>query len=112
MGSSQSSNKKQGDEKEQSLYQRYKEKKRGPGPSDEDLKKYLGKSREEIKTWAENRPGVGKNQLAGSATAGETSGLAGVGMADGLGGWGPSAEPGNAETRGLKYPPQKETGAK
>jgi hypothetical protein len=107
MGSGQSSHEKQGDEKGQSFYQRYKEKKRGPGPSDEDLQKYLGKSREEIKAWAENRPGVGKNQLSGSITAGETSGLGGVAAADGLGGWGRDAEPGNAETRGLKYPPQK-----
>lgn len=55
--------------------------------------------------WAETRPGVGKNQLAGSATAGPTSGLAGMAMADGLGGWGPGAEPGDAKSRGLKYPP-------
>jgi hypothetical protein len=48
---------------------------------------------------------VGKNQLAGRATIGETSGLAGVAMADGYGGWGPSAEP-NDVNRGMKFPPK------
>jgi hypothetical protein len=94
------------DKRPQSFYQRYQEKKRGPGLSEEEIKKYTGKSRDELKTWADGTPGVGKNQLAGSATAGPTSGLAGMAMADGLGGWGPGAAP-SGENRGLKFPPTK-----
>jgi hypothetical protein len=94
------------DKSRQSFYQRYQEKKRGPGLSDEDIKKYTGKSRDELKTWADGTPGVGKNQLSGSSTAGPTSGLAGIAMADGLGGWGPGAAP-SGENRGLKFPPAK-----
>jgi len=33
--------------------------------SDEELKKYTGRDRQEIKDWAENRPGVAGNQSAG-----------------------------------------------
>ncbi|KAG8676578.1 hypothetical protein FPOAC2_02684 [Fusarium poae] len=88
-----------------SLYRRYKDSKAPVPLSDEDIQKYTGKSREELKTWADSTPGVGKNQLAGRATIGETSGLAGVAMADGYGGWGPSAEP-NDVNRGMKFPPK------
>ncbi|KAH7260443.1 hypothetical protein B0J15DRAFT_492521 [Fusarium solani] len=88
-----------------SLYQRYQDQKRGPGLSDEDIKKYTGMNRDELNTWAETQPGVGKNQLAGRA-AGPASGLGGVAAADGLGGWGPSTEP-NDGKRGMKFPPEK-----
>lgn len=97
-------------DKKPSLYQRFQDKKRGPGPSDEDILKYTGKTREELRTWADDQPGVGKNQLAGKLAVGATSGLGGAGAAGGLGGWGMGAEPGNAKDRGMKYPPeQKET---
>lgn len=88
-----------------SLYQRYQEQKRGPGLSDEDIKKYTGMSRDELGGWADAQPGVGRNQLAGRA-AGPASGLGGVAAADGLGGWGPSTEP-NDGKRGMKFPPEK-----
>ncbi|KAM0425087.1 hypothetical protein ACHAPT_009647 [Fusarium lateritium] len=78
--------------------------KRGPGLSDEDIKKHTGMSRDELNAWAETQPGVGKNQLAGRVNAG--SGLGGVAAADGLGGWGPSTEP-NDGKRGMKFPPEK-----
>jgi hypothetical protein len=105
MGSSQSSSSAPGDKA--SLYQRYQEKKRGPGVSDEDILKYTGKTRDQLNAWAENQPGVGKNQLAGRAAVGSTSGLGGMAAAEGLGGWGRDAEPGDAKNRGLKYPPQQ-----
>ncbi|EKJ77844.1 hypothetical protein FPSE_01937 [Fusarium pseudograminearum CS3096] len=88
-----------------SLYRRYKDSKAPVPLSDEDIKKYTGKTREELGTWADSTPGVGKNQLAGRAMIGEASGLAGVAMADGYGGWGPSAEP-NDVNRGMKFPPK------
>lgn len=88
------------------LYQRWQDKKRGKPISDEDLQKYLGKSREEIIAWSETRPGVGKNQLAGGIAIGPASGLGGVAAADGYGGWGPSAAPKDAN-RGMKFPPEK-----
>lgn len=50
-------------------YARYESKKRGE-ISDEDLQKYLGKSKGEIMAWAENEPGVGKNQSAGKLSRG------------------------------------------
>jgi len=90
MGSSQSStsSSSDGSAPKKSLYQRAQEKKRGPGTSglsDEDLKKYTGKTRAEFDAWKETTPGA--------ATAG------------GLGGWGPGAEP-NDPNRGMKFPPQ------
>ncbi|PFH56703.1 hypothetical protein XA68_16118 [Ophiocordyceps unilateralis] len=84
--------------KPKSLYQRMQDKKRGP-ISDEDIKKYTGKTRDELMTWAENQPGVGKNQLAGKLA---------LGPASGLGGWGPDAEPTGAD-RGMKFPPKPDT---
>jgi hypothetical protein len=114
MGSSQSSSNRSASDsaadasaKKASLYQRYQEKKRGPGLSDEDVLKYTGKTREELNAWAETKPGVGKNQLAGKVNLGSTSGLGGLGTADGFGGWGFGAEPGDAKTRGMKFPPQQ-----
>lgn len=94
--------------KKPSMYQRYQNSKRGE-ISDEDLKKYLGKTKEEINEWAEYRPGVGKNQRAGGIAQGPASGLGGMAAADGYGGWGPSAEP-TDKNRGLKFPPKKPEG--
>ncbi|CAM1510903.1 Fc.00g084160.m01.CDS01 [Cosmosporella sp. VM-42] len=106
MGNSSSTPGKEG----KSIYQRYQDKKNGPGISDEDLKKYTGKTREELNAWADTQPGVGKNQLAGKISMGGTSGLGGVAAADGYGGWGPSAEP-NDGKRGMKFPPVKDAKA-
>lgn len=103
MGSSQSTTDPSGSK---SLYQRYQDKKRPVPISDEDLKKHTGKTRDEINTWAETQPGVGKNQLAGKINTGPASGLGGMAAADGFGGWGMGAEPNNAN-RGMKFPPQK-----
>lgn len=99
MGNSSSS-------EEKSLYQRYQDKKASRPISDEDLKKHLGKTREEIVDWGETQSGVGKNQLAGKATQGPASGLGGMAMGEGYGGWGPSAEV-NDGNRGMKFPPKK-----
>jgi hypothetical protein len=98
--------------KKPSLYQKYQEKKQGPGISDADLLKYTGKTREELNAWADTQPGVGKNQLAGKLSAGPTSGLAGMSAAEGLGGWGHSTEPGDAKNRGMKFPPGEPAAAK
>lgn len=87
-----------------SLYQRYQEWKRGPPIKDEDVKKYLGVTKNELMTWADSQPGVGKNQLAGSISAGPTSGFGGMAAGSGYGGWGPSAAP-NDKNRGMKFPP-------
>ncbi|KAM5354165.1 hypothetical protein ACJ41O_000815 [Fusarium nematophilum] len=105
MGNQSSSESSPAEAPKQSLYQRYQAKKRGPGLSDDDIKKYTGKTREELNTWADTQPGVGKNQLAGKVAMGSTSGLGGVATADGYGGWGPSAEP-NDGKRGMKFPPE------
>ncbi|KAK5996891.1 hypothetical protein PT974_02238 [Cladobotryum mycophilum] len=102
MGSSQSTD---SGETKKSLYMAWQEKKRGKGPSDEDIKKYTGMTRDELNTWAETQPGVGKNQLAGKISVGPASGFGGVAAAGGYGGWGPSAEP-NDGNRGMKFPPR------
>lgn len=102
MGSSQSTDNGSATESK-NLYQRYQDKKRGEPISDEDLKKYTGKTRDEINEWAESRPGVGKNQLAGGVAIGPASGLGGVATADGFGGWGPGS--GHKPDRGMKFPP-------
>ena len=86
-------------------YARYESKKRGE-ISDEDLQKYLGKSKGEIMAWAENEPGVGKNQSAGKLSMGGASGLGGVAAADGYGGWGSSLGAKDKDG-GLKYPPKQ-----
>ncbi|KPM38281.1 hypothetical protein AK830_g8287 [Neonectria ditissima] len=93
-----------------SFYQRRQDRKRGKPLSDEDMLKYTGKSRDELKAWADGRPGVGKNQLSGTVTMGDTSGLGGMAAAEGYGGWGPSSNP-NDENRGMKFPPAKEGAA-
>ncbi|CAN8097570.1 unnamed protein product [Discula destructiva] len=88
-----------------SLYQRFKDAKNGPGTSqisDEDMKRYIGKTKAELGEWAKDRPGVGGNKNAGDITIGPASGLGGVAAADGYGGWGPGARPGN-----LKFPTKK-----
>ncbi|KAK4151858.1 hypothetical protein C8A00DRAFT_16771 [Chaetomidium leptoderma] len=85
-----------------SLYQRYVDAKRGRNVqiSDADLLKYTGKTKEELNEWSKDRPGVGKNQPAGKLAMGPAVGLGGLEVADGYGGWGPSAE---AE---LNFPPK------
>ncbi|EQK97518.1 hypothetical protein G6O67_004597 [Ophiocordyceps sinensis] len=111
MGSSQSSRAAPSSEPsspaDKSLYQRMQEKKRGPPLSDEDIKKYTGKSRDELNAWAGNQPGVGKNQLAGKLAVGGAPGLAGTAAGAGYGGWGPGAEPSGPD-RGMKFPPKAE----
>lgn len=92
---------------EKSLYQRYQEMKRGKPIKDEDLKQQLGVTKDELMAWAETRPGVGKNQLAGGVAQGPASGLGGMATASGYGGWGPSAAP-NDQSRGMKFPPTEE----
>ncbi|KAF4450250.1 hypothetical protein F53441_6532 [Fusarium austroafricanum] len=88
------------------LYERFQAGKKPVPISDEDILKYTGKTRDELNTWADNQPGVGKNQLAGTVTVGPVSGFGGVAMGEGLGGWGPSAVPTDAN-RGMKFPPHK-----
>lgn len=109
MGSSQSATTRpdagQEAKKSTSLYRKYQDKK-GPRPiSDDDILKYTGKTRDELKSWADGQPGVGKNQLAGKLAIGSASGLGGVATGAGYGGWGPSAEPQGAN-RGMKFPPE------
>lgn len=88
-------------DKKKSLYRRYEDKKRGPGPTDEDILKYTGKTRDQLNAWAETQPGVGKNQAAGKISVGPASGFAGEAAAGGLGGWGAEG------TRKMKFPPEK-----
>ncbi|KAH0489562.1 hypothetical protein TgHK011_009985 [Trichoderma gracile] len=88
-------------DKKKSLYRRYEDKKRGPGPTDEDILKYTGKTRDQLNAWAETQPGVGKNQAAGKISVGPASGFAGAGAAQGLGGWGAEG------TRKMKFPPEQ-----
>ena len=108
MGSSQSNPDPNSQEPKPSLYQRYHNSKRGT-ISDEDIKKYTGKTRDELKEWADTQPGVGKNQLAGKISMGNTTGLGGMAAAQGYGGWGPSAGE-SGPNRGMKYPPTKPAG--
>jgi hypothetical protein len=86
------------------LYQRWQEKKRSKPISDGDLMKYLGVTRTELMSWADQRPGVGKNQLAGKISQGSASGFGGMATAHGFGGWGHGAEPAGKD-RGMKFPP-------
>jgi len=90
-----------------SLYQKYQNWKRGKPIKDEDVKRHLGVSKEELMAWADTQPGVGKNQLAGSISQGSASGLGGLATGSGYGGWGPSAAPNDAN-RGMKFPPQQQ----
>ncbi|KAL7948748.1 hypothetical protein V8C42DRAFT_341793 [Trichoderma barbatum] len=91
-----------GHEGKKSLYRRYEDKKRGPGVTDEDIVKYTGKTRDELNAWAENEPGVGKNQAAGKLAVGAASGFVGAGAAGGVGGWGVEG------TRKMKFPPKQQ----
>ncbi|KAF4341336.1 hypothetical protein FBEOM_4809 [Fusarium beomiforme] len=111
MGNSSSSSSNPEEVKDKkTLYERFQAGKKSKPLSDEDILKYTGKTRDELSKWADSQPGVGKNQLAGSITAGPISGLGGVAIGDGLGGWGPSAVP-NDKNRGMKFPPAKEVEA-
>ncbi|KAL0938286.1 uncharacterized protein CTRU02_204896 [Colletotrichum truncatum] len=83
-----------------SLYQRYKDSKRGE-ISEEDLVKYTGLTKAGLKEWAKDRPGVGGNQAAGKIDVGNTTGLGGMMAASGYGGWGPDSNAPN------KFPPNK-----
>lgn len=81
--------------RKKSFYEKYQERKRGPGSStmtDEEFFKATGKTREEFDAWKQTAPGVAGGQAAGSLTAGGTSaiGIAG-GSGEGLGGWGTAA---------------------
>ncbi|KAI3535458.1 hypothetical protein CSPX01_11412 [Colletotrichum filicis] len=93
------------DEPKKSLYQRYQDKKSGRDTqiSDEDLKRYTGKTKDEINDWAKDRPGVAGNRAAGTLTAGPASGFGGVATAGGFGGWGT-----DAGSDPKHPPPQKE----
>ncbi|KAH7171311.1 hypothetical protein EDB81DRAFT_636458 [Dactylonectria macrodidyma] len=95
------------DKKKPSLFQRMQDQKKSKPLSDEDILKYTGKTRDELKTWSESTPGVGRNQLSGRMAMGNTSGLGGMAAAEGYGGWGPNAEP-NDGKRGMKFPPGRE----
>lgn len=80
--------------RKKSLYARYRDLKRGPGPqiSDEDLQKYTGMNRTEFDKWAATTPGVAGGQAAGDITAGGTSHIAiASGSGSGFGGWGTEA---------------------
>ncbi|KAK4225981.1 hypothetical protein QBC38DRAFT_481743 [Podospora fimiseda] len=90
--------------KKKSLYQRYWDFKnhRNKQISDEDMLKFTGKSRAELKEWSKTAPGVAGNQPAGTIAAGPAHGIAGSAAGEGLGGWG-------FDTPGkLKYPNQGE----
>ncbi|KAI3392654.1 hypothetical protein diail_5335 [Diaporthe ilicicola] len=80
------------DQSKKSLYQRYQDAKRGKPIPDEEVKKHMGMSKEELKDWAQDRPGVGGNQAAGKLGVGPASGFAGLEAAHGVGGWGPDAK--------------------
>ncbi|KAJ0385829.1 hypothetical protein COL922a_005634, partial [Colletotrichum nupharicola] len=58
--------------KKKSLYQRLTGSRSGE-ISEEDMPKYTGKSKEELKEWAKDRPDVGKNQEAGRVDRGNNN---------------------------------------
>ncbi|KAK0627964.1 hypothetical protein B0T14DRAFT_513600 [Immersiella caudata] len=90
----------QSPKEKKSLYRRFQDSKRGE-ISPEDVLKYTGKTKEEIKEWAKNEPGVAGNQAAGKLAMGNMTGLGGMSAAEGYGGWGPNS---NAP---LKFPPKQ-----
>ena len=96
-------------EKKTGWYQRWQDKKRGQPISNEELQKHLGMDRSQLNTWASTTPGVGKNQLASQAGQGHQSGVAGMAMAEGYGGWGRDGHQDDGK-RGMKFPPQKADG--
>ncbi|KAF4839666.1 hypothetical protein CGCSCA4_v011092 [Colletotrichum siamense] len=66
--------------KKKSLYQRLTGSRAGE-ISEEDMLKYTGKSKEELKEWAKDRPDVGKNQAAGRVDRGNNNfGVIGLGV--------------------------------
>ena len=73
--------------------------------SDEDMLKYTGKTKDQLKAWAKDEPGVGGNQAAGKLAMGPTSGVAGMAAGEGLGGWGHKANQ-------IKFPPQRDAKSK
>jgi hypothetical protein len=93
-----------GSEPKKSWYRRYHDAKTGRDVQidEKELKKYTGMSKAQLDQWSKDRPGVGGNQAAGKLTVGPATGLGGYEVANGYGGWGPSA----ADDQ-LKYPPQK-----
>ncbi|KAK5660602.1 hypothetical protein OQA88_13165 [Cercophora sp. LCS_1] len=91
----------EGDQPKKSIYRRFQDAKRGE-LSEEDVLKYTGKSKDEIREWGKDRPGVAGNQAAGKLDMGGTSGLGGMATGEGYGGWGHGA---NAPP---KFPPKSE----
>ncbi|KAH6989154.1 hypothetical protein BKA56DRAFT_611438 [Ilyonectria sp. MPI-CAGE-AT-0026] len=69
--------------KKKSFFQRMQDQKKSKPLSDEDILKYTGKTRDELKTWSDTRPGVGKNQPSGKMAMGGASGLGSLAAADG-----------------------------
>ncbi|KAK2752020.1 hypothetical protein CKAH01_06306 [Colletotrichum kahawae] len=66
--------------KKKSLYQRMVGSRAGE-ISEEDMRKYTGKSKEELKEWAKDRPDVGKNQAARRIDHGNNNlGVIGLGV--------------------------------
>jgi len=88
-----------------SFWTRFQAAKRGP-ISDEDVKKYTGKTKEELAEWARVTPYVGGNRPAGTLAMGDVAALGGIEVGVGYGGWGPGV-PGK-----LKFPPQPEPNPK
>ncbi|KAG7100908.1 hypothetical protein HYQ45_004260 [Verticillium longisporum] len=72
-----------GAEPKKSLYQRFKDRKKGGEISEADVAKYTGMSKAQLAEWAKDRPGVGGQQAAGKINAGGASGFAGMNAADG-----------------------------
>lgn len=84
------------------MFDKLKEKLQGGRNKDipeEDLKKYTGMTKSQLNEWAQDRPDVGGNQLAGKITMG-TAGGGGIPNSFSYTGRGPSAA---AE---MKFPPQ------
>ncbi|CRK26094.1 hypothetical protein BN1723_003392 [Verticillium longisporum] len=73
-----------GAEPKKSLYQRFKDRKKGGEISEADVAKYTGMSKAQLAEWAKDRPGVGGQQAAGKINAGGASGFAGMNAADGF----------------------------
>lgn len=103
MGSKSSSVSSEGGDQQpkKSLYRRYEDAKSGRNNqiSDEDMKKYTGKTRDELNEWAKTAPDVAGNQMAGKIDNGPATGLGGAAAAGGYGGWGFEAG------ARAKYPP-------
>ena len=88
MGSSSSTQKNGSDEADgskPSMYRRFKDSKasRSDAISDEDMLKYTGRTKAEVKDWSKTAPGVAGNQAAGKLSMGDTTGLGGLEAAEG-----------------------------